>query len=1533
MSERPNHADFDIYRLSYRRVDQTTFTEILESRTAVTDGELGVWDTSLLLNDEYVIRLEVATTEGVANVVERNVGLAGELKLGNFQLQFTDMVIPVAGIPIEITRVYDTLQADREGDFGFGWRLEFRDTDLRVGLPTSGLEDIGIFPALRPGVKVYLNVPGQGRQGFTFNPDIRVLPGFGGENLVLARPRFTPDPGVTSTLATGTSGYLQVNELGELYAPGGIPYNPASPDFGGAYVLTTREGITYRIDGASGKLDTATDRNGNQVRFDDSGIRSDNGISVIISRNSSGAIVTITDPLGNSMGYEYANQRLVAAVDREGNRTTYSYTPGESPILDEVNDPLGRGGIRAEYDSQGRLIENIDLATGASVVFRQQLEDGRTRIERSDGSVEILSYDNRGRVVQRQDQDGRISTYEHGEFGVTRLVDPLGRVTRFEYDSLGRRTTIILPGDIITRFAYDAEGNLINSVDALGQVVELAYDNQGNLIMQSDGDRTSTYEYDAQGQLIRQTDSVVGVREFERDAAGYITVEASPGGRVVAYERDALGNSIREQLTILDSSGSEIQLLQQNQYDANGFLSETTDANGGVLEKRHDHQGLPTSITDQLGRTSELSYLNGQVESYEFSDGTTVEYAYDQGGRVTAATDRSGLTTHFVYDLRGNLIERILPDQTPQDLSDNDRFSYTYDLLNRQISVTDPNGATTRFEYDLAGNVVLLIDAAGNPTQFFRNALGQVERMVDREGQSMVFEYDRQGNQISRIEADGSTHRTEYDAAGRIIEQTDARGKRWRYEWNAANQLIAVVSPNDSRHLYEYDVRGNLVAEVDANGNRRLYEFDSISRPVASERSDGSRTSQTFTPDSRPQTRTDGRGVTTSFTYDNALNIQQVNYGDAFQHSFDFDDRGNLLTVQDQTGTILQEFDSQNQLVRRIDGSGNEVRYEYDENGNRTAIISSSGTTEYFYDAQDRVVRIVETPTSTTPSTYLFEYGPEGRNTRTEFPDGSVESRLYDVNGRVATIEVKDAGNSAISRFDYLYYANGQVRSVTEIDGTVTEYTYDDLGQIATAVRTKAGVSISVTEYFYDDVGNIVREINDGVETVRTYSPDNQLQTEQIGGVTRQYAYDGAGNLIRVEEDGAPIQTYEWDNAGRLVRSVIQQDVEITTEYVYDWSGLLVSKTVNGETTEFIYDRSKRLPVIIAATRNGQTERFVHADRPLSNSSDTTTRHFLLDASNSVRGLAGSGTAEGLRHYSPYGVTVAEGGLNDEPLVSLGFSGEMTDEATGNIFLRQRYYSPSQGRFISVDPYEGLPSLPLSRHDYQYAYNDPVNGSDPSGELSDYTIVSLKVAASILGTIAVLGGIQYLVSIGGYGQIEWAGVQVGFVAEAGVEVSASADVLTTLATSLESYEGGPEGNEGYRIATGPTVSIGAGFGAVLVAGANAGGISLTLRRNTVTRGLGGAALSGAYILGESGGGAGVGAAWAPVLVMGHAHGNASGLTVGTIVGGSAGGKAGVSAIGSIIGDESDKNLIASLADSLALPDIKQKVDDLISRYV
>lgn len=43
-------------------------------------------------------------------------------------------------------------------------------------------------------------------------------------------------------------------------------------------------------------------------------------------------------------------------------------------------------------------------------------------------------------------------------------------------------------------------------------------------------------------------------------------------------------------------------------------------------------------------------------------------------------------------------------------------------------------------------------------------------------------------------------------------------------------------------------------------------------------------------------------------------------------------------------------------------------------------------------------------------------------------------------------------------------------------------------------------------------------------------------------------------------------------------------------------------------------------------------------------------------------------------------------------------------------------YDPELGRFISRDPIKGNLITPQSQHPYQYAYNNPVNLSDPSGE-------------------------------------------------------------------------------------------------------------------------------------------------------------------------------------------------------------------------
>ena len=641
-----DHENFGAYTLSYRRADETSFTEFHRSTTSVVDGELGVWDTSLLRNDEYVIRLQVATTEGTANVVEHNVGLSGELKLGNFQLSFTDMVIPVAGIPIEITRIYDTLDANVEGDFGYGWRLEYRNTDLRVGLPQSGLEDIGIYSALRPGVKVFLNVPGEGRQGFTFNPDIRVLPGFGGNNLVLARPRFTPNPGVTSTLSTGTSSYLQVNERGELYGPGGIPYNPASPDFGGAYVLTTREGITYRIDGVNGELVSASDRNGNALTFAEDAIRSSSGLSVLVERDAAGRIQAISDTTGDKFSYEYDGRGvLVKTIDRNGNVAEFEYS--DDRVLTEVVDPLGNTGVRTEYDESGRIVSVTD-AQGNRVSTSTDLLANLQVVTDPLGNQTIYQYDNRGNTIATIDARGyrETNTFD-ADNNLLSATDALGRVTRFTYDNWSNLTSVQTPEGTAMEYAYsDARFAQLSSItDTMGVTTRFTYDGKGNLTDSgTTGGMQLESEVDDRGQIVAKSNAFGGEERYEYDEFGRRLLFEDSEGRSTRSTFDRDGHLLRAERT-QTIAGETLEFEETYRYDANGNMIQSVDRLGNTTLYTYDFNNNPVSITDALGRV-----------------------------------------TRYTYDANQNLVETILPDATPDRDDDNPRSINEYDILGRQIS-------------------------------------------------------------------------------------------------------------------------------------------------------------------------------------------------------------------------------------------------------------------------------------------------------------------------------------------------------------------------------------------------------------------------------------------------------------------------------------------------------------------------------------------------------------------------------------------------------------------------------------------------------------------------------------------------------------------------------------------------------------------------------------------------------------------------------------------------------------------------------
>ncbi len=129
----------------------------------------------------------------------------------------------------------------------------------------------------------------------------------------------------------------------------------------------------------------------------------------------------------------------------------------------------------------------------------------------------------------------------------------------------------------------------------------------------------------------------------------------------------------------------------------------------------------------------------------------------------------------------------------------------------------------------------------------------------------------------------------------------------------------------------------------------------------------------------------------------------------------------------------------------------------------------------------------------------------------------------------------------------------------------------------------------------------------------------------------------------------------------------------------------------------------------------------------ISERSSLGSRWYHGDATDGTRGLTDPAQAvtDSLQ-YDAFGAPVSTTGTSVTPYRHKGGQGYRTDPDSGLLLLGRRYYDRSLGRFISRDP------LGYSAGDvnlYRYAGNNPVNGSDPSGLLSETGAVNLVVGA------------------------------------------------------------------------------------------------------------------------------------------------------------------------------------------------------------
>ncbi|NJD56185.1 MAG: RHS repeat-associated core domain-containing protein [Nitrospirae bacterium] len=205
--------------------------------------------------------------------------------------------------------------------------------------------------------------------------------------------------------------------------------------------------------------------------------------------------------------------------------------------------------------------------------------------------------------------------------------------------------------------------------------------------------------------------------------------------------------------------------------------------------------------------------------------------------------------------------------------------------------------------------------------------------------------------------------------------------------------------------------------------------------------------------------------------------------------------------------------------------------------------------------------------------------------------------------------------------------------------------------------------------------------------------------------------YDDNGNMKTVTNT-CGTTTYTWDARDRLtaINGFTPTCFSLTASFKYDALGRRYEKTINGVTTQYVYDGMD----IIQEKQNGTVTanyiRSLNIDEPLVRiKADETIRHYKTDGLGSVIQLVDdTGVVQTTYTYDPFGNVTVSGEVSDNPFQYTG----RENDGTGLYYYRFRYYSPELQRFISEDP------IGLAGGDVNYvAYvgNNPVNLVDPLG--------------------------------------------------------------------------------------------------------------------------------------------------------------------------------------------------------------------------
>ena len=963
---------------------------------------------------------------------------------------------------------------------------------------------------------------------------------------------------------------------------------------------------------SSGLLFFTKDTYGNRVRYySTTPFGSDYGRLITSIEDGAGRTVTVTYELYNNV------PRVKSMTDNEGRIYTFAYDTSDPTLLKSITYPdatvttfsYNSKRLSAVTDSLGYKTEFTFVGTGNIT---------KTQIK----TVTSYSVENGTNYLV-----GRL-TFTYNKDNTTTVTDYDGRSQIYQFDNLGRTTSVRYPDGTITNAAYHSTAGSNKS----GTAAPAAAINNNKLISESTSEKyVNNYVVNSSAEL---------------NSSFYNSPWAGSGEGAFSYDSSVAYLGLRSLKINNDTESKYFNFHGQQMFttdfdDADFTFSAYVKTENVVTQYSHG-AGLILQFYDTNGTSLNITY------SKYFLTGTNDWTRISVSGHAPAGTVQVRVYCGLMYAQGTAWFDCLQLEKSSvvndYNLVENSNFTKTTkwttanytsgDSLSGNGMVTVTGGATANkyvYQYmpvnkadvcfnvfgTVSGNLaaqrngrltgleICLIYSDGKaeyPNKQFNPATSAEQSIsftvkpkrkgvVVREiGVYYIVRNTANTTNLKNVMVtfDESGTSYSYDADGNLISSADNAERNQAYEYNNAKELTKYTNDKNESYSYIYDsANAHKLTAVRSNqlGNGYTYSYDSYGNVTGTKMGTVNAsgvldTSLEYLSSSIGYDSTGNYVISETDTRNNTVTYD-INTANGLTNSVT-----SPATVDDADTTVTTDYTYYDitRLLQTVSSGDAEVEYVYDAKRRLSAITANGNTYTFTYDVYGN--RTSVKVGDNTLITYNYATPRNGLVTSSVYANGHTVGYLYDSFDRLVA---KTQNGSETVR---VYYNNkGQTARVNDISaGNTEEYIFDLAGRLVQSHTY--GNRRELVKYKYDTMNRLTEETPyagiDLIQSVYNYGSDSLLSSMYQGILYFTYTYDHL-NRITVENielyDGNTVKNeYTYENGTTLVATrkfYINNVLTETLAYTYDKWGNIKTQSKDGVLQEsYTYDELNQLKTV-----------------------------------------------------------------------------------------------------------------------------------------------------------------------------------------------------------------------------------------------------------------------------------------------------------------------------------------------------------------